>query len=260
MAQESWLGARQYDRFMGRWSRPASLSFLRWLSPTQQQRWVDVGCGTGAFTRAILEETAPAQVMGIDPSESFLESAREQLPETSFQVGHGDNLPCPDYSADWIVSAFALNFMPDPVAGLVEMKRVAASAGRVGAMVWDYAGEMQFLRIFWDAVVELDPAARSLDEGVRFPLCQPENLHQAFASAGLSDIEISPIDIPTVFLDFADYWEPFLGGPFPAPAYVLSLPEAKQRTLRDALYERLPFAEDGSIPLRARAWVVQGSK
>lgn len=260
MAQESWSGARQYDRFMGRWSLRASLSFLRWLSPTPHQRWVDVGCGTGAFTRTILEEAAPARVTGIDPSDSFLAFAREQLPQATFQVGQGDHLPCPAGSADWVVSAFALNFMPDPVASLIEMKRVAAAFGRVGALVWDYAGEMQFLRIFWDTVVELDPAARSLDEGVRFPICQPENLQRAFESAGFSDIEIGPVDISTHFADFADYWEPFLGGPFPAPAYVLSLPEDRQRTLREALRERLPAAPDGSLPLWARAWAVRGSK
>ncbi len=129
----------------------------------------------------------------------------------------------------------------------------------MAAYVWDYAGEMQLIRTFWDAAVELDPAAAALDEGRRFPLCRPEPLRELFESAGLRDVQVRPIDVPTRFADFDDYWQPFLGGQGPAPGYAASLDEAHRGALRELIRTRLPFAPDGSIPLTARAWAVQGT-
>jgi hypothetical protein len=115
---------------------------------------------------------------------------------------------------------------------------------------------MDLMRHFWDAAVALDRNAASLDEGVRFPVCRPEALESLFASAGLDDIRVTPIDISTVFGSFDDYWQPFLGGQGPAPAYAMSLDEASRGRLRDSIRERLPIRADGSIPMTARAWAV----
>ena len=117
---------------------------------------------------------------------------------------------------------------------------------------------MELMRHFWDAAVDLDGAARELDEGVRFPLCRPEALEALFAGAGLVSTEVAPIDISTRFADFDDYWAPFLGGQGPAPAYAMSLDEASRARLRERVRQRLPVADDGSIPLVARAWAVRG--
>lgn len=118
---------------------------------------------------------------------------------------------------------------------------------------------MELMRIFWDAAVELDRDAAKLDEGVRFPLCRAEPLAQLFAGAGLRAVEVEPLDIPTPFADFDDYWQPFLGGQGPAPAYAMSLDEAARSRLRDRVRERLPIATDGSISLTARAWAARGT-
>jgi hypothetical protein len=115
------------------------------------------------------------------------------------------------------------------------------------------------MRYFWDAAVELDPGAARLDEGVRFPLCRPEPLGKLFADAGLDGIEVTSLDVATPFVDFEDYWQPFLGGQGPAPAYAMSLDEAARTRLRDRIRERLPVAADGSISLNARAWAVRGN-
>jgi hypothetical protein len=117
---------------------------------------------------------------------------------------------------------------------------------------------MVLLRYFWDAAATVDPAAAELDEGTRFPLCHPPALHDLWTGAGFSDVEVRAIEVPTVFRDFDDYWTPFLGGQGPAPAYVMSLSEAKRDELRDLLRDRLPVAADGTIPLTARAWAVRG--
>jgi hypothetical protein len=118
---------------------------------------------------------------------------------------------------------------------------------------------MQLMRHFWDAAAELDPSATELDEGRRFPLCRPEPLKQLFNDAGLKDVVVRAVDIPTVFGDFDEYWTPFLGGQGPAPSYAVSLSEERRAALRERIRSRLPASSDGSIHLMARAWAARGS-
>jgi hypothetical protein len=138
------------------------------------------------------------------------------------------------------------------------MVRVVRPDGIVAAYVWDYAGKMQLMRYFWDAATALDPAARDLDEGRRFPICLPSSLAKLFVVAGLQHVEVRNIDIATNFRDFDDYWSPFLGGQGPAPSYAMSLSEERREALRERIRSSLPIAENGSIPLVARAWAVRG--
>ena len=138
------------------------------------------------------------------------------------------------------------------------MARVTITGGTIAAYVWDYAEKMELIRLFWDAAIDLDPAASSLDEGQRFPLCRPEPLMKLFTSAGLMSVETTAIEIPTPFASFEDYWQPFLGGQGPAPAYAMSLDKGARARLRAHLGERLPVQADGSISLVARVWAVRG--
>jgi hypothetical protein len=138
------------------------------------------------------------------------------------------------------------------------MKRATRASGTVAAYVWDYAGEMQMMRHFWNAAVALDPTAVELDEGRRFPICHSEPLADLFRGADLREVESRAIDVPTVFRDFEDYWSPFLGGQAPAPGYCMSLSEERRSTLREFLQRSLPILPDGSIHLIARAWAVRG--
>jgi hypothetical protein len=143
------------------------------------------------------------------------------------------------------------------VAGLRELHR-AVDGGTVAFYVWDYAGEMQMMRWFWDTAVDLDPSAADRQEGSRFAFCQPGPLAEVAARAGLVDVQVTGVVVPTVFADFDDYWRPFLSAQAPAPSYVASLGEAERSALREALRSRLPTADDGSIRLTARAWAVRG--
>jgi hypothetical protein len=130
--------------------------------------------------------------------------------------------------------------------------------GTVAAYVWDYADEMQLIRHFWSAAVALDPAARALDEALRFPLCNPERLLALFTGCGFERIELAALDVPTVFENFADYWAPFRGGQGPAPTYCGTLSDDRRALLREQLSAALPIAPDGSISLMARAFAVRG--
>jgi hypothetical protein len=153
-----------------------------------------------------------------------------------------------------------LNFVPDAHKGLAEMARALRPGGAMAAYVWDYADGMKLVRHFFDAAIALDPAADAIDEGKRFPLCQPGLLEAAFVAAGLKNVEGRAIEIVMNFQNFEDYWQPFLGGVGPAPSYVVSLAEEKRGMLKAELQRRLHVAANGSIQLMARAWAAKGLK
>ena len=255
---DTWLSADPYERYVGRWSRQIAPRFLAWLGVPGARRWLDVGCGTGALSGAILERCAPASVVGIDPSEGFLGRARQQLAQrVVLHRACANAIPLGDAAVDATVSALVLNFVPDELAALRDMARVTAGGGTIGAYVWDYAGKMELIRRFWEAAVDLDPQAAPLDEGARFPLCRPDALAGLFARAGLAQVEVCAIEIPTRFSDFEDYWRPFLGGQGPAPGYAMRLDETARTRLREAIRARIPLQPDGSVSLVARAWAVR---
>jgi SAM-dependent methyltransferase len=257
-SSDTWQVGEAYERYVGRWSRDVAPAFLSWLDAPRGRRWLDVGCGTGALCAAIAARCEPASIAGVEPSEGFLRVAREALGDRATLLqGHAAAIPLPDDAVDVVVSGLVLNFVPDLAAALDEMARVAVPGGVFAAYVWDYAGKMELMRHFWDAAVELDPAAAPLDEGVRFPLCRPDELRAQVARAGFHDPEVTAIDVATVFAGFEDYWKPFLGGQGPAPSYAMALDEEARRRLSERLRERLPARADGSIPLTARAWAVR---
>jgi SAM-dependent methyltransferase len=235
---------------------------LRWLDVPPGRRWLDVGCGTGALTEAICVAAAPRAVTGVDRSPGFVAFARLRALGSAarFAVGDALALPVAAGAFDAVVSGLMLNFVPRPEQAAAELARAARPGGVVAAYVWDYAGKMQSLRYFWNAAAALDPAAHDLDQGRRFPLCQPDALQALFAGAGLHAVDVQPVDIATNFRDFDDYWLPFLGGQGAAPGYVRGLSDTQLAALRERLRQSLPVALDGSIPLVARAWAVRGSR
>jgi SAM-dependent methyltransferase len=262
MGAERWASGAAYEPYVGRWSRLVAAEFVAWLGVPGGARWVDVGCGTGAVSETIVRLGDPASVVGVDPSAGFIAHARAHVtdPRVRFEAGSADRLPLDDGAVDAAVSGLVLNFVPDAAAALAEMTRATRPGGTIGVYVWDYAGEMQLMRYFWDAAGDLDPRGREADEGVRFPLCRPEPLRALLTGAGLADVEARPIDVPTRLRDFDDNWTPFLSGQAPAPAYAMSLTEDRRAQLRDLIRSRLPHAADGAIPLIARAWAVRGTR
>ena len=260
-AKETWGAGEPYEQYVGRWSRLVAREFVAGLGVPAGRTWGDIGCGTGAVTETILAANAPQLVRGVDRSQGFVSSAirRLQDPRVELGVGDGISLPWTGACCDAAVAGLVLNFVPDAAAMVREMARVTRPGGRVAAYVWDYSGGMEMMRHFWDAAIQVSPRDRALDQAERFPLCQPGPLEDLFRESGLTAVAVHAIVVPTIFRDFDDYWTPFLGGQGAAPTYLKGLEEETRGRIRALLQARLRPHMDGSIPLSARAWAVQGT-
>jgi SAM-dependent methyltransferase len=260
MASDRWEDAEAYERFMGRWSRRLAVELVRWLDAPPECDWLEVGCGTGSLTRAILDGARPRRVVACDTAADFVAACREAIPSERLEgvrIAPGE-LPALDGGFDVVASSLVLNFLPRPVDSLRQMRDACKPGGRVAACVWDYSGGMELLRHFWDAAIASVPDASAHDEARRFPLCTPAALKEAFAAAELADVTVGALTIPTVFSSFEDYWTSFVDGPGPAPSYLSSLPPSARQSVATALRARLPASDDGSISRQARAWAVRG--
>jgi SAM-dependent methyltransferase len=256
---DAWQAGDAYEGYMGRWSRRIAPQFLDLLALPRELDWLEIGCGTGALSAAILARCDPQSLVAIDPSENFLAKARASVTDSrvDFRQGDAQAIDVETASRDAAVSALTLNFVPDRAKALAEMKRVTRPGGTVAFYVWDYpSGGLEFLRAFWTHAAALDPKGVELAEARRFPFCTPEGLTMLATEAGLSDVTCSALETPTIFPDFDDYWRPFTQGAGPAPGYVASLSEEARKRLRDRLEANLPREVDGSIGMKARAWAV----
>jgi SAM-dependent methyltransferase len=256
-----WADGAGYESYVGRWSRAIAVDFVDWLEPAAGLAWLDLGCGTGALTTAILAGADPASVVGVDPSPEFVAHARAATGDARAEFVTGDALAIPLGAGvvDLVVSGLVFNFIPDPAAALRECLRVARPGATIAAYVWDYAEGMEPIRAFWDAAIELDPAVGELDEARRFGLCRPEALHQLFVAAGLVGTVERAIERSARFASFTDYWTPFLGGTGPAPAYCAALPDEQREALRALLAGRLRPSADGAITMMIRAFAVRAT-
>jgi len=221
-------------------------------------RALDVGCGTGLLTNELAAVLGADHVSAIDPSEPFVEACRARVPGADVRVGGAEHLPFDDAAFDRTLSQLVVNFLDEPQRGVREMRRVTRDGGTVAACVWDYAGEMTLLRVFWDAVVALDPSASKLDEGVSMPNCHPESLCALWEGAGIGGLEVRELRPSVRYESFDALWEPFAAGVAPSGAYTASLGEPDRAALRDEFRGRLG-SPAGDFVLSARAWAVAGT-
>ena len=254
--------AEAYERFMGRWSRLAAPRLVDFTGLPERGRMLDAGSGTGSLAFAIAESRREARVLGIDPSQEYVEYARSKNPfpeRASFEAGDAQRLRFADGSFDATLSLLVFNFIPDAKKALAEVRRVTRPGGKISAAVWDYGEGMRMLRTFWDAAVRIDPGAEKLDEK-GMPLCRAGELAALWRAGGLEDVREQAIEIRTRFGNFADYWDPFLLGQGPAGAYVRGLERGKVQALRDEVKHGLGVEdeEDAPIDLPARVWAVRG--
>lgn len=245
-----------YERYMGKWSQLAGDTFLDWLAPAVGQRWLDVGCGNGAFTETLLGRCDPASVQGIDPSEEQLAYARTRPGTHAAQFRSGDAmaLPYPDDAFDVAVMPLVIFFVPDPAKGVAEMQRVVRPGGAVAAYAWDMMGG----GFPYEALLE---EVRGLGIAVPAPpspeASQIGTMRDLWAGAGLEAIETRQIDVRRTFADFDDYWTTTFGAPGVGQALATMAVE-DLAWLKQRMRERFPLPVAGPITFSARANAVQG--
>ncbi len=259
---DQWTSGSHYDQWMGRWSRLVAQEFLQWLELPPGLRWLDVCCGSGMVTEAIVERNVPATVVGVDASAEQLSFARQHCahPNVIFEAADAMALPFPDSSFDVVVCGLGLNFLPSPSRALEEFRRITKPGGTIAVYVWDYAHGATFLRKFWDAAIAIDSEAATFDQAYRFPMCTPEGLRSLFEQAKLEDSAQHALDVVTRFTNFDDYWEPLLTGQGSAPGYLAARNQRTQAAIRERLRSALPTNAQGAIELPARAWAIRARK
>jgi len=246
------VAADAYDRFMGRYSVLLSPQLADFAGVRAVQRVLDVGCGPGALTAELVARVGAEGVAAVDPSDPFVAAATSRYPGVDVRKAKAEHLPFADAAFDATLAQLVVHFMSDPVAGLAEMARVTRPGGVVAACVWDHAGGLGPLGVFWSAARDLDPGVH--DEST-LAGAREGHLAELFAEAGLREIEesvlVADLDHPT----FDAWWEPFTRGVGPAGSYVASLDAGRHADLRERCRSMLPSAP---FALKAQAWAARG--
>ena len=245
-----------YERMMGTWSRIAGQVFLDWLTPARGLRWIDVGCGNGAFTELLAERCAPAGILGIDPSEAQLAFARSRHTAdiAQFQKGDAMALPFADNSFDAAVMALVIFFVPDPATGVAEMARVVRAGGLVASYAWDIeAGGFPAEPV----LAELRAMGLSPIRPPSAAASRMENLRALWTGAGLDRIETRDITVQRTFADFDDFWDTMMLGASIKATVATMTPDQIER-LKINVRTRLAADRGGPITTSARANAIKG--
>jgi ubiquinone/menaquinone biosynthesis C-methylase UbiE len=248
--------ADAYDRYMGRYSKRLAGAFADFARIEAGRRVLDVGCGPGALTSEIATRVGAELTAAADPSAGFARACADAVRGADVRTASAEELPWPPGSFDMVVSQLVVSFLRDAEAGVAEMRRVLRPGGALAGCSWDYAGEMQMLRTFWDAALALNPDAP--DEGRVMAYADRDSLRELWVTAGLHGVETAPLTVDAEYDDFDDYWQPFLTGTGPGGRYCVSLDAEDQAALREQCFQRLG-APAGPFTLSARAWAVRGT-
>ena len=246
-----------YERYMGLWSQAAGETFLDWLAPGPGLRWLDVGCGNGAFTERLAGRCTPVSIDGIDPSEGQLAYARTRPALRAARLLQGDAmaLPYPDGAFDVAVMPLVIFFVPEPARGVAEMVRVVGPSGMVSAYAWDMVGG----GFPYDA---LHAEMRGMGFAVPTPpspdASRMDAMRMLWEGAGLQGVETREIIVERTFGGFDDYWATLLGGPSVGGKLAAMTP-GDAAHLKDRLRARLPASAGGRITYGARANAVKGT-
>jgi ubiquinone/menaquinone biosynthesis C-methylase UbiE len=246
------VAAEAYDRFMGRYSIPLAPEFCEFSEIAAGQRVLDVGCGPGALTAELVRRLGPEAVSAVEPSQPFVEAARERHPGVDVRQAVAEQLPFPDGGFDASLAQLVVHFMASPIDGLGEMARVTRPGGVVAACVWDHAGGEGALSRFWDAARELDP---NVEDESELAGSRRGHLAELFREAGLQAVEETALTVTVEHATFDDWWEPFTFGVGTVGAYLSRLDDEQQTRLREHCREAFP--EEG-LTLEARAWAARG--
>lgn len=239
-----------YDRFMGRYSAPLAVEFSDAAGVRPGQTAVDVGCGPGALTSELVARLGASAVSACDPSPTFIDDCRRRSPGVQVEAGRAEQIPFDSGRFDHAMAQLVLHFVSEPDRAAAEMMRVARGGGTVSACVWDFAEEMEMLRCFWDAALEVDPDAPDEARTLRFG--RLGEITELFEAAGLDAVDETTLRVHSTYEGFEELWQGFLAGVGPAGAFCVSLDEVGRGRLREAMYRRLG-SPTGSFSLSAVA-------
>ena len=247
-----------YERMMGTWSRLAGDVFLDWLAAPKGLSWLDIGCGNGAFTEAIMQRCGPAAVTGIDPSPGQLDYARKRAgtPGATYVQGEATNLPFADATFDAAAMALSLFFVPDPERGVAEMARVVKPGGLIAAYNWDFPG----------GGFPIAPIGKEMRE-MGFALGLPpsvdtanvERMRELWEGAKFDGVQTRSIEVRRTFESFDDLWEScMLGSSIRARLGEMSADQ--QAELKQRVGAKCAPDARGRITWSARANAVKGRR
>jgi ubiquinone/menaquinone biosynthesis C-methylase UbiE len=255
--QNFFTDGAAYERLMGRWSVPVGEVFLEWLAQPEGLRWLDVGCGNGAFTELIVARCAPADVQGLDPSEAQIAFARKRLGTrlAQFRQGDAQALPFANDAFDTAAMALVINFIPDPAKAIAEMTRVVRPGGWVGTYMWDVTGGGS----------PTDPTAAAMRSmGIVYATApsttasRQDSMRALWEQAGLTAIDTRVIRIRIAYSNFDDFWESQSVRVGPTGQAIHGMAPSAKEQLRDLLRERLPADPQGRVSYSAHANAVKG--
>jgi ubiquinone/menaquinone biosynthesis C-methylase UbiE len=255
--EKLFTDGQAYERLMGRWSRLVAQVFLNWLNAPNNLRWLDVGCGNGAFTEELIGRCAPAAVTAIDPSDDQLAYARARPSArmADFRVGDAQKLSFDDDSFDAAAMALVIAFLPDPATAVAEMARVVRPGGLVTAYMWDVPGGGVPVHPIYLALESMGlMSGRPPNSGAS----EREAMQWFWKNAGLETIETQVIRIPTVYSDFEDYWHSNVVPIGPQGKLIASLSASAREELRLRLRDHLPVSSSGSIVFQSFANSIKG--
>jgi ubiquinone/menaquinone biosynthesis C-methylase UbiE len=251
--------AEAYDRWIGRYSPQLAAALIEFAGIEPGMKALDVGCGPGALSSALVGRLGASNVYAADPSEPFVEACRERLPGVNAIVASAESLPFPDGEFNAALAQLVVNFMSDAEAGVREMARVSRAGGVVAACVWDYGGEMTLLRAFWDSAREVEPArGEAGDESNVMKWSGEGDLAELWKKAGLTDIRFDALHVSATYESFDDLFDPLRSGVAPPGVFYTSLNEDGRAALYDTFRQRLGVG-DGPFELTARAWAAAGT-
>jgi SAM-dependent methyltransferase len=247
-----------YEETMGVWSRLAGNVFLDWVAPAPGLRWIDIGCGNGAFTELLAERCSPLEVQGIDPSEGQLAYARTRAAASvaTFQTGDAMALPFPAETFDAAVMALVVVFVPEPATGLREMVRVVRPGGIVATYVWDMLGGGFPLD---PILMEMEAMGLAYPRPPRIEVSGMAALRELWDGAAIDEVETCEITVARIFPDFGDFWRIYARSPSLA-SILAGLSAGDAETLKARVRSRLPADAEGRITYEARANAIKGRR
>jgi ubiquinone/menaquinone biosynthesis C-methylase UbiE len=246
-----------YDRLMAPWSRAVGEQFVDWLALPPGLRWLDVGCGTGAFTELLLEQVNARDVSAVDPAEDQIAYARTKpaAKRVNFHQAEVQKLPFADREFDVAAMALVITFVPDPAQALAEMKRVVKPGGTIGTYVWDFLGKGNTQQPLREAVEAMGIPVLPTPGHVHSRL---ESLRAIFTEAGLDAVSVRPIEIEISYANFDEYWTAQTGFANTVVQHMRKMSEAQVEELKAHLRKHLPRDKGGRIVYKAWANAAKG--